>query len=238
MPETGFLDRRLKVAGREYRYQVYVPSDYTTRRSWPVILFLHGAGEGGDDGLRPTEVGIGSAIRRNARNFPVLVVFPQARPGSGEWRGDTAAMALRALDRTIAEFQGDPRRTYLTGLSMGGSGTLRIAAAFPGRFAAIAPIAPDFDHELSRPLPNTNPTDPYLALARAVGPTPAWIFQGRLDKNPPPAETRRLVQALQRFSTEVRYTEYPNVGHDAWVPAYDDPDLIPWLLSHRRQSPA
>lgn len=239
MPETGFLDRKLNIAGQEYRYQVYVPSDYTAQRSWPIILFLHGAGEGGEDGLLPTEVGIGSAIRRNARNFPVLVVFPQARPDSSGWRGNTAVMALRALDRTVAEFHGDPRRLYLTGLSMGGSGTLRVAAEFPGRFAAIAPVTPDFDGELSRPLPApTGLTDAYLALAQAVGPTPAWVFQGALDKTPPPSETRRLVRALQRFSTEVRYTEYPGVGHDAWEPAYAEPDLIPWLLRHQRHDPA
>src|SRR5690625_8012489 len=133
MPETGFLDRTITIANARYRYQVYVPATYAPLRSWPVILFLHGAGEGGVDGLRPTDVGIGSAIRRRAERFPTIVVFPQARPECDGWRGDTAAAAMRALDRTIAEFQGDPSRLYLTGLSMGGSGTLRIAAYYPGR---------------------------------------------------------------------------------------------------------
>lgn len=240
MPETGFLDRTLNVAGQEYRYQVYVPADYTAQRSWPIILFLHGAGECGKDGLRPTEVGIGSAVRRNAQDFPTLVVFPQARRVEAcSWRGEMAAVAVRALDRTIAEFRGDPRRLYLTGLSMGGSGTLRVAAEYPGRFAALAPVCPDFGGELSRPHPaGGRPADPYLALARAIGPIPVWIFQGRLDKHPPAEETRKLADALGRYSTEVRYTEYPGVGHDVWDPAYAEPELIPWLLARQRRDPA
>jgi predicted peptidase len=235
MPETGFLDRLVSVAGKQFRYQVYLPAAFTPRRAWPVILFLHGVGERGEDGLRPTEVGIGSAIRRNARRFPVLVVFPQARTEYHGWRGDAAAAALRALDRTVAEFRGDPRRLYLTGLSMGGSGTLRLAAENPGRFAALAPVSPDFGDELGSPRPHAgDPSDPYLALARALGKTPVWIFQGEEDTAPPPAVTRRLVRTLERFSAEVRYTEYPRVGHNAWDPAYAAPELIPWLLAQRR----
>lgn len=239
MPETGFLDRMLNIAGQVYRYQVYVPADYTSQRSWPIILFLHGGGECGEDGLRPTEVGIGNAVRRNARGFPTLIIFPQARRSeSCSWRGEMAAVAMRALDRTIAEFRGDPRRLYLTGLSMGGSGTLRMAAEYPGRFAALAPICPDFDGELSRSRPPAGGSaDPYLALAQAIGPTPVWIFQGELDDNPPAEETRKLVTALGRYSAEARYTEYPGIGHAAWDAAYAEPDLIPWLLRHRRHDP-
>jgi predicted peptidase len=194
-------------------------------RNWPIILFLHGAGECGVDGLRPTDVGLGTAVRRHPDRFPALVVFPQAPPESDGWRGDTAAAAMRALDRTVAEFQGDPRRLYLTGPSMGGSGTLRIAAQCPGRFAALAPICPDFSGE---------PAETPLALARGVGPVPIWIFQCEDDEAPPPAATRRLVRELQRHSPEVRYTEYPRVGHNAWDRAYAEPTLVPWLLAQRR----
>lgn len=247
MPETGFLDRKLTIAGLPYRYQVYVPASFTLQHSWPVILFLHGAGESGMDGLRPTDVGIGSAIRRNAERFPALVVFPQAHSDCDGWRGDTAAAALRALDRTIAEFQGDPRRLYLTGLSMGGSGTLRVAAEYPGRFAALVPICPDFDGELARhpasrgetlhrPARDGGPVDPLGAMAQSIGSVPIWIFQGEDDEAPTPAATRHLVRALQRHSPEVRYTEYPRTGHNAWDRAYAEPMLVPWLLARRRNS--
>jgi predicted peptidase len=237
MPETGFLNRMVTIAGEDFRYQVYVPAGFTPRRKWPLILFLHGAGERGEDGLRPTDVGLGTAIRRNAYRFPAIVVFPQARPDSGGWRGDAAAAALRALDRTIAEFQGDPHRLYLTGLSMGGSGTLRVAAEYPDRFAALVPICPDFDGELTRPDPRS-PDDPpsatFNALAQAVGRLPIWVFQGEDDEAPLPAVTRRLVRTLERYATEVRYTEYPRVGHNAWDRAYAEAALIPWLFAQRR----
>jgi predicted peptidase len=250
MAETGFLDRTLKLAGDHYRYQVYVPATYTPLRGWPVILFLHGAGESGEDGLRPTDVGIGSAIRRHADRFPALVVFPQAHPDCEGWRGDTAAAAMRALDRTIAEFHGDPSRLYLTGLSMGGSGTLRVAAAYPGRFAALVPICPDFDGELTRPgtgptrsltgsarprATDGSPANPFDALAKAIGPVPAWIFQGEDDDAPSPPVTRHLVRALRLYSPTVRYTEYPRVGHNVWDPAYADPTLMAWLLTQQRR---
>lgn len=235
MPETGFLNRVLTVAGVRYRYQVYLPADFTASQAWPVILFLHGVGECGSDGLRPTEVGIGRAIRRHADRFPALVVFPQVPPECRGWRGNAAAAALRALDHVIAEFRGDPRRLYLTGLSMGGSGTFRVAAEQPGRFAALIPVSADFDGELSRPpAPSSASPDAYLALARAIGKTPVWIFQGAEDTTPPPAVTRRLVRALERYSPDVRYTEYARAGHNAWDQAYSEPAVLPWLLAQRR----
>ncbi len=235
MNETGFLNRAVTVAGLEYRCQIYVPLGYTMDRSWPVILFLHGVGEGGHDGLLPTEVGIGSAIRRHAERFPAIVVFPQARAGCRGWRGDAAVAALRALDRAVAEFRGEPQRLYLTGLSMGGSGALRIAARNPGRFAAVVPVSADFEGELDPAQPaGTGGADPYLVLARAIGKTPVWVFQGGKDTTPPPAATRRLVSALRQHSTDVRYTEYANAGHNAWDQAYAEPMLMPWLLAQRR----
>src|SRR5207248_5110555 len=89
--ETGFLDRTVTVAGQSYRYQVYVPADYLTKATWPVILFLHGAGERGADGLLQTTVGLGPAIRRDPKRFPAIVVFPQVPPDS-QWVGAPAEM--------------------------------------------------------------------------------------------------------------------------------------------------
>src|SRR5690625_7546904 len=113
MPETGFLDRTITIANARYRYQVYVPATYAPLRSWPVILFLHGAGESGVDGLRPTDVGIGSAIRRRAERFPTIVVFPQARPECDGWRAAPAAAPMRGPARPTAEFRADPGGLYL-----------------------------------------------------------------------------------------------------------------------------
>ena len=119
--ESGFLNRVVVDGSETRRYQVFVPSDYSTTQRWPVILFLHGGGEEGDDGFLQTEVGLGSAIRRHADRWPAIVVFPQVRPGK-RWNGQDAAWALKALDETQREFATDPSRVYLTGLSCGGAG--------------------------------------------------------------------------------------------------------------------
>jgi predicted peptidase len=138
--QTGFLNRTVMEAGEEYRYQVYVPADWNDHKKWPVILFLHGAGERGDDGLLQSDVGLGHAIRKNAAAFPFIVVMPQCRKGKVWTQPDMEAQALGALDRSIKEFHGDRERVYLTGLSMGGFGTWDLAAKYPGRFAAYVVI--------------------------------------------------------------------------------------------------
>src|SRR6266542_3250294 len=137
--QTGFLDRSVTVGGVAYHYQVYVPASYSTPPRWPVILFLHGAGEKGGDGLLQTSNALGAAIRHDPSAYPAIVIFPQA-PTDSSWVGMPSQIAMGALDQTIAEFRTDPDRIYLTGLSMGGNGTWHLAYRYPGRFAAIAPI--------------------------------------------------------------------------------------------------
>ena len=123
---TGFLDRSTMVDGHVYRYQVYVPREYDAARQWPVILFLHGAGERGSDGLLQTEVGLPSAIRRMPDRYPAIVVAPQV-PLDSTWQGRPGQAAMQALDETMAEFSSDPARVYLAGLSMGGNGSWYLA---------------------------------------------------------------------------------------------------------------
>ena len=116
--ETGFLDRTVTLSGRRYRYQVYVPADYPTKTG-PVILFLHGAGERGADGLLQTTVGLGPAIRRDPKRFPALVVFPQA-PLDSQWVGTPAEMALAALTQpagALKAVSADVRYTEYLGLN-------------------------------------------------------------------------------------------------------------------------
>src|SRR2546426_11108396 len=105
--QTGFLDRSITVGGRAYHYQVYVPADYQTKQSWPAILFLHGAGERGDDGLLQTNVGLGPAIRQNPSRYPAIVVFPQV-PRDSQWVGAPADMAVAALQQTMRAFHLGP----------------------------------------------------------------------------------------------------------------------------------
>lgn len=241
--ETGFFDREITLEGVGYRYQIYLPVNYTPDKLHPVILFLHGAGEQGEDGRLPTQVGIGPAIRRAEDRFPFIVVFPQAHPH--QLSGERATLALKTLDQTVKEFNGDPERLYLTGISMGGYATWYLAARAPDKFAAIVPISgyvtlPRLDltgkqkaaHLRDNPFARS--PDPYMAVAAQISRVPIWIFHGGADSVVSPEESRRMFQVLKASGFDVKYTEYDGVGHDAWDKAYHDPDLWTWLLSHRR----
>jgi predicted peptidase len=238
--ETGFLDRTVAVAGHDYRYQVYVPADYATRTEWPVILFLHGAGERGADGLMQTTVGLGPAIRRDARRFPALVVFPQM-PADSQWVGTPAEAALAALNRTLEEFHADRDRVYLTGLSMGGHGTWYIAYRHPELFAAVAPVcgwivdSPDFPGSV--PVVPADSGDPMPALVRRLAHTPIWIFHGEMDNTVPVAGSREPAAALKAASADVRYTEYLGLNHNAWDATYGSDEFLHWLFAQRRRRP-
>jgi predicted peptidase len=234
--QTGFLDRTVRISGQSYRYQVYVPADFSSKKSWPVILFLHGSGERGSDGLLQTDVGLPHAIRQNWTRFPFVVVIPQCEKDKIWGEPEMEAMALSALDASIKEFRGDRGRVYLTGLSMGGYGTWQFAMDNPGRFAALAPIcagvrAPRDFPELRVKLPADASTDPYSEVARRIGKTPVWMFHGDDDPSVPVEESRHMAAALKAAGANVKYTEYPGVGHNSWDQAYAEPELAPWLLA-------
>jgi len=234
---TGFLDRTVAAGDRSFRYQVYVPFGWSKGARWPIVLFLHGSGERGDDGLKHTQVGIGTAVRLHADRYPCVIVFPQCPQEKTWWDPDMEAMALTALDQAAQEFNGDPDRTYLTGLSMGGYGTWSIAYGHTPRFAAAAPICggvvpPD------RPVPPDSPwagePDPYGTVARKLARLPIWIFHGDADPRVPVSESRKLADALKTSGAKVAYTEYPGVEHNSWDRAYAEPEFPKWLLSQRR----
>ena len=128
--ETGFLNRQVTIEGTAYRYQIFVPVDYTPETRWPVVLFLHGAGERASDGVLQTDVGLGRALRRDAARFQAIVVMPQA-PLDTRWTGAPGAADIAALDGAVEEFSTDADRVYLTGLSLGGNGTWYLAYTYP-----------------------------------------------------------------------------------------------------------
>jgi predicted peptidase len=240
--ETGFLNRTITIGSLTYRYQVYVPDEWSQDKKWPVVLFLHGAGERGDDGLMQTDLGIGTAIRRYRERFPCIVVMPQCRKNAWWTETGMEAQALQALEKTMKEFNGDPQRVYLTGLSMGGYGTWSIAAKHPGKFAALVAICGGLRLPTgARSAPGNTAAeasaDPYTAAAQKIGKTPVWVFHGEADPVVPVTESRKMVEALKAAGGNVRYTEYPEVKHNSWDKAYADPELLPWLLSHRLGNP-
>jgi predicted peptidase len=232
--DTGFLNRTVTVNGITYRYVVYVPADWTSHKKWPVILFLHGSGERGDDGLAQSQVGIGGAIRFHPDRFPAVVVMPQCRKDVAWTDPPMEAQALAALNQSVKEFHGDPDRTYLTGLSMGGFGSWAWAAKYPGKWAAAVVVCGGIRH---RPRPGDPPApeeagDPYADTAKKIGASmPLWVFHGSADTSVLVTESRKMVEALKALGSAVKYTEYEGVGHNSWDKAYAEPDLPTWLFA-------
>ncbi len=246
--ETGFLDRSVTIGDEIFRYQIYVPSDYTPDRIWPVIVYLHGDGRQGNDGLRHTTTGLAEQIRQQRFRFPAIAVFPQAKSGTKWEFPEMQDLAMAELDRTVDEFRGDRTRLYLTGFSMGANGTYRSAYRWPEKFAALVTIAGRIESE-------TNPayfskadiemdhhsnaftaaSDPFSALANRIGKLPIRIYHGDADTTVPVEQSRRMNDALKKSGANVRYTEYPGVNHPgARDAAWADPDLILWLLAQHR----
>jgi predicted peptidase len=239
--KTGFLERSVRIGDVSHAYKVYVPPGFEPSRSWPVILFLHGAGERGIDGVQQTEVGLGRVLRTNPERFPAVVVFPQAPPRQ-VWLGDLARVATTALEQAIEEFKGDPDRIYLAGLSMGAYGSWVLAFENPERYAAIVSVCGGIvppagrGARLLEQLPATlSADDPYAATAARVKGIPAWLFHGADDATVPVTESRRIVAALRQVGASPRYTEYEGVPHNSWDRAFAEPELPTWLLAQSRK---
>lgn len=206
--------RRRVVREASGRYLLFLPASYDTKRRWPLILFLHGAGERGDS-LGTVEVHGPPKIVRQQPDFPFVVLSPQV-PEGGTWQTD---MLDALLDEVTANYAVDPDRIYVTGLSMGGYGTWKLAIRYPDRFAAIAPISGGGERWAACSLRNL----------------PVWVFHGAKDPVVPIERDRDMVDRLRECGGNVRFTIYPDAGHDAWTETYDNPALYEWFLQHRRQ---
>ena len=224
-PKTGFVDKTFKNADdSKSPYVVFVPHGYDGKKEFPVILFLHGAGETKNpsakkEGKMPVEVGIGPAIKKLEKEFPFIVVIPRAE-GFG-WGADSAnaKRALAMLDAVNKEYKTDPKRQYLTGLSMGGMGTWSIAVAHPDRFAAIVPICGRGDPK----------------QAEKIKDLPCWCFHGDADAAVKVEGSREMIDAIKKAGGKPKYTEYPKVGHNSWDAAYGTDELYKWLLDQKKK---
>ncbi|MDO8543174.1 MAG: prolyl oligopeptidase family serine peptidase [Opitutaceae bacterium] len=222
-----------------YRYLQALPRDYDSAadRRWPLLLFLHGAGERGSDLQRVTKHGPAKLLERGAGLSPAeaavvprladnfIVISPQC-PADTVW-DDDAVLAL--LDRARAELRVDPARIYLTGLSMGGYGTWSVGLKHPERFAAIVPICG------GGTLISVLLSDPSRKAAlQSLG---IWAFHGAKDPTVPLSESERLVALLRRGGVkDIQLTTYPEAKHDSWTETYANPELYAWLLRHERLS--
>ncbi len=213
---TGFLSKTMTVDGNARKYVVYVPADYDPGKKWPMIMFLHGMGERGQDGLLQSEVGIGRAIRRQASLYPCIVVMPQC-PGDKTWL-DALNHVDVAMEQTLKEYAIDTSRLYLTGLSMGGYGSWTYGAMHNDLFAAIVPIC------------GGGKTTDAPALAKV----PIWAFHGGADSVVKPLASQSMVQAVKEAGGNIQYTEYPGVDHNSWDQTYVDSEMVKWMLSQKK----
>ena len=199
----------------EMKYLLYLPPAYdSSEEKWPLLLFLHGAGERGDD-LELVKVHGPPKMIAQGKDFPFVVVSPQCP--KDEWWSIDALHDL--LNEIVETHRIDTARIYGTGLSMGGYATWGLACTYPERFAAVVPICGGGDPEKA-PLMKEIPT---------------WVFHGAKDEAVPLQQSQEMVDALKAAGSDVRFTVYPEGGHvEAWQNAYDDPDLWEWLAKQRR----
>lgn len=231
--DTGFLNRTIDVNGASHRYVVYLPQNWSPNQLWPVILFLHGSGERGSEGMDQTQIGLPQAIRVHPERWPFVVVMPQVPFSHHHWTDpDMMTMAMAALGDEVREFHGDPDRIYLTGLSLGGYGAWEIAKTWPHHFAAVVPVCGGVFWSYQPDRWRESATLP-AEYARAVGRTPTWIFHGADDPVVIPRQSLLMFQALKANGGDVRFWEYEGVKHNVWDRAYSEPQLPRWLLAQR-----
>ncbi|MDB5320713.1 MAG: phospholipase/carboxylesterase [Phycisphaerales bacterium] len=232
--QRWWLPIKRKLGRYKYKCLIDVPDHYdrvTTK--FPVILFLHGSGERGDDVDELRASGLPSLAKApdNAfihilrgdlkPNWPFpgfILVSPQC-PAGEWWSAQQLAVLLDDLERT---YRVDPDRVYVTGLSMGGYGAWELAAEFAERFAAIAPVCGAGSPDDAPRLKNL----------------PTWVFHGERDTVVPFQRSAEMVEALKKAGGRVRFTAYPEKGHDAWTATYSNPELYGWLFDQKRGAPA
>lgn len=198
-------------------YLLYLPDDHADRSDWPLVVFLHGSGERGDDPELLRKHGL-PRVLHDGIALPAVVLSPQC-PENHIWpQHHPALMAL--VDDVVTRYRVDPDRVVLTGLSMGGAGVASLAAEHPERFAALAPVC--------------GPGTAFM-VTPDVARLPMWVFHGDADDVVPVDDSLALVEKVRALGGYPRLTVYAGVGHDAWDRAYGDPELQAWLVGQRRR---
>lgn len=197
-------------------YLLYLPPGYGNdpKKRWPLVLFLHGAGERGDN-LDLVESHGPLKLVAQGQEFPFIIVAPQC-PTDSWWQPELLAALL---DEVEDKHRVDADRIYVTGLSMGGYGTWALALTYPHRFAAIVPICGG-GHWWTTP---------------RIRHLPVWVFHGTKDDIVPLKRSKEMVDALKEAGGNVKFTRYPGVGHDSWTATYANPKLYTWLLRQYRK---
>jgi len=198
------------------KYLLFLPDGFSKKQQrWPVIVFLHGAGERGSDLKKVKKHGPPKIVEKQ-KDFPFIVVSPQCP--KDDWWSEKVEVLIHLLDGIVSRYDVDTDRIYLTGLSMGGYGTWSLASAYPERFAAIAPICGGGKRIMVHKLKDV----------------PVWAFHGVRDKVVPLKESEEMVKAIKGKGGDAKLTVYPDAGHDSWTETYNNEELYEWFLKHRK----
>lgn len=197
-----------------FKYVQYLPTDYDPTEKYPLVFFLHGAGERGEDLDVAMRYGFMQHVRESGAEYPFIFVAPQC-PDNKYWGCYTESL-IAFLEEKIEELPIDTNRVYLTGLSMGGTGTWMLAMACPEKFAAIAPIC----------------GSGITWNARILKDIPIMVYHGDRDGCVPIDESLHMIGAVNKNGGNAHIKVLFNTDHDAWVAAYKGDELWKWLLSH------
>jgi predicted peptidase len=218
-------------------YRWHQPATLEAGRKYPLVLFLHGAGERGSDNQAQLKHGVRAILRwAQAESQPCFLLAPQCPPDlwwcdidRTTWRPAAAGnpnpvmrRVIALLDDTLATQPVDPARVYLTGISMGGYGSWWLLGHAPEKIAAAVPVCGGGDP----------------ATAPRFKDVPLWVFHGDADPVVPPRTSREMVAALKKAGGKPQLTEYPGVGHDSWTATYDNPEVLRWLFAQRKPAGA
>lgn len=224
--------------GDTLNYRVAIP-DFSGSQSYPLLIFLHGGGERGNDNVAQLKWGVQNFVTDEwMKTYKAIVLAPQVPEDGSGWSnfdgdfretgepltlGDEPAkplkMAMEVVDQLIENFSVDESRIYITGMSMGGFGTWDALARWPERFAGAIPVC-------GGGAPST---------AADFAEVPVWVTHGADDPTVPPVMSRQMVEALQGAGAQPGYTEYPGVGHFSWLQTYSDEYMMDWLFSQEKQ---
>jgi predicted esterase len=224
----GFVQRDFRDSqGTDSHYAIFLPSDYDGKKAYPLILFLHGYGDRGTEGQQYLAVGLPPAVERRKDSFGFIVLCPQGHSGGWSADGEDAVRAMELLDRVEGEYNVDPKRIYLTGLSSGGAGVWNMATRYPARWAAIVPVSSG----------GCNP-----AQASIIKNIPCWCFHNAHDASSRSADPERLIDAIRRLGGSPRYSKFqelfvPTLQHNAWDPAYHIEEVYQWMIMQSLPSP-
>ncbi|MHC4543477.1 MAG: carboxylesterase family protein [Planctomycetota bacterium] len=199
-------------------YLLFLPEGYSkNKQGWPLMLFLHGAGERGSDLKKVKKHGPPKIVDKQ-KDFPFIVVSPQCP--KDDWWTDKIEVLIHLLDDIVARYNVDTERIYLTGLSMGGYGTWALASEYPERFAAVAPICGGGNR----------------IMAFRLKDVPVWAFHGAKDNVVPLELSEEMVNAIKARGGDATLTVYPNAGHDSWTETYKNKELYDWFFKHSKAS--